>query len=63
MQKNNVKIFENMDTKTKVYLVVIAISLILLCVNVMAYIIPSIILYAVIIIYTIWVYNKRVRNI
>ncbi len=63
MQKNNVKIFENMDTKTKVYLVVIAISLILLCVNVMAYIIPSIILYAVIIIYTIWVYNKRESEI
>lgn len=63
MSNNNMKIFENMETKTKVYLVIIAIILILLCINVAAYIIPSIILYLSIIAYTAWVYNKRKSEI
>ncbi len=63
MQKNNMKMFENMDTKTKVYLAIIAIALILLCINVTTYIIPSIILYFAIILYTVVVYNKRKSEI
>ncbi len=59
MSSNNKKIFENIELKTKLYLFVIAVILILLCVNVPIYIIPSIILYIGIIIYTIWIYNKR----
>lgn len=59
MSSNNNKIFENIELKTKIYLLVIAIILILLCINVPIYIIPSIILYIGIVVYTIWVYNKR----
>ena len=59
MSNNNMKILENVESKTKIYLVVIAIALIILCINVPTYIIPSIIIYALIVLYTAWVYNKR----
>ena len=59
MQNNNMKMFENIETKTKVYLAVIAIALILLCINCATYIVPSIIVYALIIGYTIFASNKR----
>ena len=63
MQNNNMKVFKNIETKAKVYLAVIAIALILLCVNVSKYIIPSILVYAAIIVYTFWTYNKRQNEI
>ena len=63
MQNNNMKMFENIEAKTKVYLAVIAIALILLCVNVTTYIVPSIIIYTLIVGYTIWAYNKRKNEI
>ena len=53
------KMFENIESKTKIYLLIIAIILILLCMNIPTYIIPSIILYLGIVIYTVWIYNKR----
>lgn len=59
MSNNNNKIFENVESKTKIYLFIIAVILILLCVYKPMFIIPSIILYVLIITYTIWVYNKR----
>ena len=59
MSNNNKKILENVESKTKIYLVIIAILLILLCVYKPMYIIPSIVLYTAIILYTVWVYNKR----
>ena len=59
MSNNNMKMLENVESKTKIYLVVIAIALIILCINVPTYIIPSIIIYALIVLYTAWVYNKR----
>ncbi len=63
MQNNNMKIIKNIEAKTKVYLAIIAIALILLCINSAIYIIPSIIVYALIILYTIWIYNKRESEI
>ena len=63
MQNNNMQMFKNIEAKTKVYLAVIAIALILLCINATSYIIPSIILYVAIVVYTIWVYNKRESEI
>lgn len=63
MQNNNMNMFENIETKTKVYLAIIAITLILLCINSATYIIPSIVLYFAIIGYTLWVYNKRKAEI
>ncbi len=59
MSNNNIKILENVESKTKIYLLVIAIILVILCINVPSYIIPSIILYLGIVLYTIWIYNKR----
>jgi len=63
MQNNNMKMFKNIETKAKVYLAVIAIALILLCVNVSKYIIPSILVYASVVVYTFWTYNKRKNEI
>ncbi len=63
MQNNKMKIAKNIEPKAILYLVVIAIVLILLCINKTAYIIPSIILYVLIIIYTICVGNKKESEI
>ena len=59
MSNNNTKILENIDIKGKTYLVIIAVILIILCINVPVYILPSIILYTLIFTYTLWIYNKR----
>ena len=62
MQKNkngNIKILEVIESKTKIYLVVIALLFIIISIEKPVYIIPSIILYTLIILYTIWVYKKR----
>ncbi len=59
MSNYNIKALEKVESKTKIYLVIIAILLIILCISNIKFIIPSIILYVVIIAYTIWVYNKR----
>ena len=56
---NNKKIIESIESKTKIYLIIIALILILLCIQKTIFIIPSIILYGAIIAYTIWIYNKR----
>ncbi len=63
MQNNNMKMFKNIEAKTKVYLAVIAIALVLLCINATAYIIPSIIVYFGIVGYTALAYNKRKNEI
>lgn len=59
MSNYNIKALEKVESKTKIYLVIMAILLIILCISNVKFIIPSIILYVVIIAYTIWVYNKR----
>ena len=59
MSNYNIKTLEKVESKTKIYLVIIAILLVVLCINNISFIIPSIILYFGIILYTIWVYNKR----
>lgn len=59
MTNNNLKIFEKLESKTKIYLIIIAVLLIVLCINKTAYIIPSIIIYAAVLTYTIWVSQKR----
>ena len=57
--KSNKKIFEGLVSKTKIYLVVIAILLILICVLNTKCILPSIIVYALILLYTYWSNQKR----
>lgn len=58
MPNNNRKIFDGLVSKTKAYLVIIAILLVILCIFEFKLIIPAIIIYALILIYTNWT-NKR----
>ena len=59
MTNSNLKILEKLESKTKIYLIIIAILIVFLCINNISYIIPSIIIYAGILTYTIWVSQKR----
>lgn len=59
MSNYNIKTLQKIESKTKIYLIIIAILLAILCTNNLWYIIPSVILYVGIIFYTIWIYNKR----
>ena len=62
MPKNKINI-DKILSKTKVYIVVIAIILIILSIVKPVMIIPSIILFAIILIYTIWANKKRSHEI
>ena len=55
----NRKIFDKLVSKTKIYLVIIAILLIVLCIYEVRFITPAIIGYALIIMYACWTNNKR----
>lgn len=57
--QSNKNFFDNVESKTMIYLTIIAIILIVLCIVRISFIIPSIALYTLIVIYTIWVSNKR----
>ena len=63
MPNNTKKTFENVFKKTRIYLVIIAIVLILLCIQNKYYIIPSIIVYGLLIAYTFWRNNKNKNEI
>jgi c-di-AMP phosphodiesterase-like protein len=56
---NSKKIFEGLISRTKVYLILIAILLGIICIFNVQYIIPSIIVYILILIYTYWSNQKR----
>ena len=62
MPKND-KSFKNLISRTKIYLAVIAILFVLLCVKDIKYIIPSIIIFALLVIYSLWTDNKRIDEI
>ena len=62
MPKND-KSFKSLISRTKIYLALIAILLILLCIKDVTYIIPSIIAYALIVVYSLWTNNKRIDEI
>jgi c-di-AMP phosphodiesterase-like protein len=57
------KMFETLVSRTKIYLVIILILLVILCINNINFIIPSIIVYAIIIAYTYFANNKRKNEI
>lgn len=60
MSDNNTKkTFEKVFTKTRVYLVVIAIVLIILCLQNILFIAPSVLLYCILLVYTFWTTNKN----
>lgn len=62
MPKNE-KNFKNLVSKTKIYLVVIAILLIMLCIKDTTFIVPSIIIFALIVIYSLWTNSKGIDEI
>ncbi len=59
MPNNTKKTLDTILTKTRIYLVVIAIVLIVLCVQNVVFIIPSIIVYGLLLAYTFWTNNKN----
>lgn len=62
MPKND-KSFQNLVSRTKIYLAIIAILLIMLCVKDTTFIVPSIVIYALIVMYSLWTNNKRIDEI
>ena len=63
MQKSNKNIFDNLVSRTKVYLVIILILLAIICYFNMKLIIPSIIVFFLIMSYTYFANNKRKSEI
>lgn len=62
MQSNN-NFFDKLVSKTKIYLVIIAILLIIICILKPIIIIPSIMVYILIIMYTYWTNQKRIAEV
>ena len=62
MPKNE-KSFKNLVSKTKIYLLVIAALLIMLCIKDTVFIVPSIIVFALIVIYSVWTNSKGIDEI
>ena len=63
MQNNNRKVFDNLISRTKIYLVIILLLLIVICVQNTQWIIPSIITFALVVGYTYFANNKRKNEI
>ena len=60
MPKNNsIRVFDKLVSKTKIYLVIIAILLIALCFYEVHFIMPAILIFVLIVIYAYWTNNKR----
>lgn len=63
MQNNNKKVFDNMLSKTKIYLIIIFILLFIICLQNIKFVIPSIIIYILVMGYTYFANNKRKSEI
>ena len=63
MPKNKDGMFDNLVSKTKIYLIIIAILFIIICVYNNKIILPGIIIYVLILAYTRWAENKRTTEI
>lgn len=63
MQSSNKRAFEILNSKTKIYLVVIAILLVILCCYEITLVMPAVIFYAIICFYAVWTSNKRKAEI
>ena len=61
--QNDKKAIENILIKNRIYIAIIAIILIVLCIQNIYFIIPSIIIFTLIIIYTYWTDNKKTTEI
>ena len=63
MQNNNRKVFESIISRTKIYLAIILVLLVVICFERPEFIIPSILLFIAIVIYTYYANNKRKSEI
>ena len=63
MQNSNKRTFEIINSKTKIYLVIIAILLVVICCYQVTLVIPAIMLYGLICFYALWTSNKRKAEI
>lgn len=63
MQNSNKRTFEIINSKTKIYLVIIAILLAVICFYEIAFIMPAVILFGFICFYAVWTNNKRKAEI
>lgn len=59
MPNNNSKNWDSLISRTKIYLIIIALLIVCICILSYRLIIPSIIIYAIIIWYTMWTNKKR----
>ena len=58
-KNNNIKFFDKLVSKTKIYLIIIAILLIAICCYEVRFILPAILIFALIVMYAYWTNNKR----
>ena len=63
MSNNSNNFFDKLVSKTKVYLVIIAILLIIICIIKPILIVPAVIAYIMIIMYTFWTNQKRMAEV
>jgi len=63
MQNSNKRTFEIINSRTKIYLVIIAILLIMICCYQIAFVMPAVILYGLICFYAFWTSKKRKAEI
>ena len=63
MPNSNNKFFSKLVSKTKVYLVIIAILLLIVCILKPIFTIPSLLIYCLIMIYTYWTNQKRMAEV
>ncbi|MBO6233275.1 MAG: DHH family phosphoesterase [Clostridia bacterium] len=63
MQNPNRKVFDNLVSRTKIYLVIILLLLVYICIKETALIVPAILLFALIMFYAYFANNKRKSEI
>ena len=63
MQSSNRKIFDSLISKTKIYLIIIFILLIIICIYENHFVIPAIIIFTIIVLYSYVANNKRKSEI
>lgn len=62
-KSNNKKVFDNLISRTKIYLVIIFVLLLIICIQNVKYLIPSILVYIFVVSYTYYANNKRKSEI
>ena len=63
MRKSNNKFFDKLVSRTKIYLIIIAILLTIICILKPVLIIPAVLVYAFIIVYTYLINQKRIEEV